>query len=213
MSSDPRYAPVKDMNGDKSEPTPPPLAQPVISSYSTPPKKSRWKLWLGLGIGGFVVVAIACAGGFGWLILGGKAEVEPVAAAFLDRLETKDFDGAYQATGPKLQATVAREDFVRVEKVIHMFMGSLRSKSLQSFDIHRATGDSEAEITYSAVFANGAATIDLTVTQSAGTWKVTGHVVRSPVIDNALKCPKCGAVQKNVDYYCSSCGAKMPYAD
>lgn len=197
---------------DMSEIPSPMMAQPLAYGTSLPPKKSRWKIWLGLGIGGLLLVIAVCAGGFSWLILGGKAEVEPAVEAFLTQVESEDYTGAYNSLGPEWKTKDTQVSFEHLEKVIRLTMGSMQSKTFEGFHIDWKNGKSVAEITYNAIFTKGGGELALTLMKSTGTWKVVGHRVNSPLFVKTLTCPHCKTVQDGMGEYCSKCGKKMPYA-
>jgi hypothetical protein len=187
----------------------PPPAELVDYGNAAPPKKPRWKLWLGLGLGGAVLLVGVCGGGFAWFIMRGKAEVEPVAEAYLAKIESQDYSGAYDSIGPEWKGMQSLEQFTRFQTLFRKHLGPLQSKSIDDFNIKRETGTSVAVMGYSAKFQNAGGTITLTLTNSTGAWKVAGHRVDSPLFAKLLTCPNCKSVNQSLGEFCSSCGKPM----
>ena len=66
------------------------------------PHKSGRLRWVLFGFLAFAGLAALCVGVFVWFILGGKAEAEPVAEAFLAAIERGAYSEAYDSLGPEL---------------------------------------------------------------------------------------------------------------
>ncbi|UCG34341.1 MAG: DUF4019 domain-containing protein [Phycisphaerales bacterium] len=194
-----------------TEASTPPVTEsrPLDYSASPPPRKPRAKRWLAFGFGGVLLLVVICGGGFAWLILGGKAEVEPIVEDFLARLEKQDYSGAYNRLGTEWKSIDTLEAFTKLEKRMREVTGPLQSRELEGFNIQRATGGSIAVCTYTGQFANGAGSITITLTDSSGSWKVVGHRIDSPLFIQVLTCPHCGAVSQSLADYCPSCGKPM----
>jgi hypothetical protein len=184
-------------------------AQLVDYGQVAPPKKSRWKLWLGLGLGSVVLVALFCAGGIAWFVVGGKAEVEPVAEAFLAKIENQDYAGAYDSIGPEWKGIHDLEQFTKFQKLFRKHLGPLQSKSLDDFNIKNDSGTRIAVMGYAASFKNATGNITLTLTHSTGTWKVAGHRVDSPLFAKLLTCANCKNVNATLGEFCTFCGKPL----
>lgn len=189
----------------------PPPAELVEYGIAPPPRKSRWKLWLVLGIGAAVLGVAICAGGFSWLILGGKAEVEPAVEAFLAKIGAEDYAGAYDSIGPEWKNLQTLEQFTKMHQIFRKHLGPLQSKTFADFNIKRDSGASVAVIGYRANFKNAAGAITVTLTNSTGDWKVAGHRVDSPFFTKLLTCEHCKTVNESLGKFCSSCGKPLKF--
>ena len=175
----------------------------------TAPRKSRWVRWLLVGGLIFTVLAALCAGGFAWLWLGGKSEVEPIAEAFLAAIEQEAYSEAYASLGPEWKSIDTLESFTNLEGVIRQAMGPLNTKTFYSFTIDRRTGGGIAVLVYTGQYENGRGQVTITLSDKLGQWKVVGHRVDSPLLLKVLTCPHCGAVNKQLAAFCSACGEPM----
>jgi ssDNA-binding Zn-finger/Zn-ribbon topoisomerase 1 len=179
-----------------------------VGEHPTQSKSSPLKL-LVLGCGLLVVLVALCGGGFALFMAQGKAKIDPVAEAFVQKLNAKDYSGAYASIGPewkKIQEPAKFEEFLTL---IHDVMGSCQSKSVTSMNFKSLGSGSTAQVVYSAKFTNGSGTIRASFTNSSGPWKVVGWRVESPLFKQALTCPKCNQTSKNLAKFCPSCGAPL----
>ncbi len=174
-----------------------------------PPRKSRLWLWLLLAGGGFFFLILVCAGGFGWLLIKGHAEIEPIAEAFQAKVDAADYSGAYQSIGPEWKAVDSEEKFTSFESSVRKQLGVMLSKSTASFNVQDGVGQGSATITYNANYEKGPASVTYTLSKRGGAWLVIGHNVDSPLLTQLVTCPKCGHVANVWSDFCGECGAKM----
>ncbi len=190
---------------------PPPAQEPhtVVYGAARPPRKSRWKLWLALGGGAVLFIALGCVGLFGWFFLGGKAEVDPVVDDFIATIEAADYAGAYQKTGTEWQQLQTPETFAQTIKLIQDTMGPLQSKSFAGFNIERKPDGSMAVSRYHGQFANAQGEIAVSLSNAGGNWRVVGYRVDSPLFLTVLACKHCGAIAEKLAAFCPQCGKPM----
>ena len=191
--------------------TPPAAAAPLQPEPPEPPsaKRSRWMLWTGLGCGGFVLMVVMCAGGFGrggWSV---RAQAEPVVNKFLADIERKDYAAAWNSTGDEWRLYQKEEAFIEFERRQREIHGTLTSKTFQSLTLRKTSRANMATLVYSATFANGPGKLTMTLLDSRDGWRVVGHAVDSDLLHETSKCPHCGEPCDLVARLCRSCGKPL----
>jgi hypothetical protein len=103
-------------------PAPPP-GPGVTPPFTAPPAdRNRRGLWIGLGVGAFVLV-LCCVGGvtgFGLLLVGTNKQVQTeatrVVRGYLDALETGDYGTAYSHLCSPLKRQVTATEFTAAQE-------------------------------------------------------------------------------------------------
>jgi hypothetical protein len=105
------YHPAGGIDTDVPAPPPGPGAAPPFAA--PPTDRNKRGLWIGLGIGGLVLL-LCCVGGafgIGVLIVGGteqvKREAEATVTAYLDAVRAEEWEVAHQQFCPPLAAQVS----------------------------------------------------------------------------------------------------------
>ena len=137
--------------------------------YPAPPK-SRRGLWIGLGIG-TAVVLLLCCGGLGVLgYLGYQASRSPeaVAASWLDHLQQRDYQAAYDLLCRDRRAAAGPAEFAAT------FTGgeSLVDYTVERGSARTAGGRSEVDVTVTLAGAPAPSAGRLVLASEGGDWKV-----------------------------------------
>ena len=98
----------------------PPVGPGVAPPFAVPPRdRDSKRLWIGLGIGGLVLV-LCCVGGIagiGVLAAGGdsiaKSQASSVVRTFLEAISTEDYAEAYGQLCDEITEKVSQADFER----------------------------------------------------------------------------------------------------
>ena len=128
-----------------------------MEDYESQTKASPVK-WIVVGCGLLVALGVLCAGGFSLFMAQGKAEIDPVADAFVQKLNDQDYSAAYASVGPEWQKVQTQAQFEEFLTLVHDVMGSCQSKSVTNMNLIRLTSGSTAQVVYSATFTNGSGT-------------------------------------------------------
>lgn len=182
---------------------------PQASPPSAQPRSSRWLLWTGLGCGGSLLAMLLFCGGCGLWVWRGKSDVEPSAAEFLGGVDRANDFEVYESLGQEWRAIQTEEAFSEFVSRVRELLGPLKSKTFRG--IYRGTGTQGqiARVTYLATYAKGAVHVEVSLKETAGGWKVIGCHWNTPLLQAALKCPHCSAVNRSLGLFCASCGKPM----
>jgi hypothetical protein len=109
--------------GPDGEVPAPPRGPGVAPPFAAPPTdRNRRGLWIGLGVGGLVLV-LCCVGGlfgFGLILVSGaekvKTEAHQVVTDYLSALQREDYNKAYDLLCPAATAHESADDFAARER-------------------------------------------------------------------------------------------------
>ncbi len=132
---------------------------------------------------------------------------------FLDAIAEGTFADTYESdTTSEYRAVTTKEQHADIGKAIAARLGRLESKSLQRFNMQQMNASSFMDVTYSAKFEKGSATISARLKNEGGKWKFVKFQVQSPEFQKDLStavCSKCGAPHAADARFCPQCGASL----
>lgn len=165
-------------------------------------------------VGGVIILSIAACGG---LIYWGFTSADQVAGHQVDALFMAIDEGRFAETydtqtSADFQSRVSREEYAAFGEAIGEKLGSLESKSMQSFNMQQHNSDATVTATYSGKFQKGTAEIVVEMVKAGDRWLYDKFEVNSPVLPSeiaARTCPQCGAKHNASDKFCPQCGADL----
>ncbi len=184
----------------------------LTTATGQPPQRSGPSSWLrraGFGCSGVLLVSMLLCAGCGMWLWRGKVEVDPVAAAFLAAADRGDDAKNYRSLGDEWKKIQTEEQFAGLMQRLRELLGPLKSKRSQG--IFRTAGRHGpiARVTYIATYTKGTVTVTLTLTKVSQAWKVIACHWDTPLVQQALKCSHCGAMNATLGQFCASCGKPM----
>lgn len=190
------------------EPTSP-IASPLASAAQDAPRKKRRGCFFYGCLTTIALVVLFAIGVFA-LFQYGRTNVTPVAEEFLAAVESGNYDAAYASAGDEWKQVSSKDEFPVVFKLVQNTLGSRKSLSLSSFHIQTNNRGTFARAVYSAEYDNGNADLTFTLKKYDGQWRIIGLHYDSPLLNLALKCPKCNAANAPSAKFCAQCGAQLP---
>jgi len=178
--------------------------------------KSIVILVLVLGGGLFIATFGCCAGAvfLGWRgYRDTEAAISPKIDGLFQAIENDRFGDTYERdTAPELRQVSNKEQYEQLGRTIKTRLGSLKSKSMKSFNARQSNADSFVDVVYTATFEKGSGTIKARLKKTAGDWQFVQFNIDSPEFLNDLAvaaCPKCGKPHAAHAQFCPTCGVEL----
>lgn len=183
------------------------LAAPV-SPAQPPPRKRHGCFYYGclLSLAAFVLGSVY----LGSIFFYARQQLGPTCDTFLHHIDAKEFSQAYAMAGPLWKKTQTQEQFQTFFNAIQKKLGKLKSKSMTGAQYQQMQNSNTlAQVTYNATFEHDSGVIRFTFQKSGGKWQLEGAHYNTPLINQLLVCPWCGAHQTALGKYCATCGKPM----
>jgi hypothetical protein len=114
-----------------------------------------------------------------------KGEAESAVASFHQLLDAGRYDEIYDATDDLFKGATTRSDFTKILQTVHGKLGGIQSAEETRFFSREETGTnpgSYISITYDTAFEQGHATESFNWKVIAGTVRLVGYNVNSPLL-------------------------------
>jgi len=162
-----------------------------------------------------VITIGSCAGLIYYGYKSADVSVSPRVDALFAAIEQGKFLDTYDTDlSTEFQAVTSKDEYATFGKLIAARLGTLKSKSLHSFNMRQFNLDSRIDATYQGEFEKGAGTIVVSLKKEGGDWKFLSFRVNSPLFESevaSVKCPACGELNVAKARFCSSCGKPLPH--
>ncbi|MFT7643285.1 MAG: hypothetical protein ACI9G1_005050 [Pirellulaceae bacterium] len=157
----------------------------------------------------FLTSIAACGGLFYSIYQNTNNQFSPIVDEIFVAVADGEFDEIYEnRTSPEFQQSVTNDHFAGICGQ-YQKLGPLKSKTMTSFNVNYNNGQQLADVSYSAEFAKGAATITTKFRQVEDEWKLVSIYIDSDYFTESpatFTCSECqGDVGRNDDS-CPQCG-------
>jgi hypothetical protein len=167
--------------------------------------------------GGLFLATFGCCAGAVFLGYRGyrdtEAAISPKIDGMFQAIDNDRFGKTYELeTAPELRQVASKEQYEQLGRTIKTRLGSLKTKSMKSFNARQNNADSYVDVVYSATFEKGSGTIKARLKKSAGDWVFVQFQVDSPEFLKDLavaSCPKCGKPRPANAQFCPACGVEL----
>jgi hypothetical protein len=161
----------------------------------------------------FVAAIASCAGLLFVAFRNVDAAISPTVDELFAAIANDSFDQTYDThTTSELQQATTRQRYEELGLSIKTRLGSLKSKSLQQFNVRQVNANRYADVAYNATFENGSGTITARFKKEGDRWLLVNFQVNSPEFQKDLatgKCPHCGEPHTSEAKFCPKCGKAL----
>jgi hypothetical protein len=164
---------------------------------------------------GCVAMLLMFAGGIGAaMLLGmrGRREIEPKVERFFKNVEAGDFRTEYDAASSVLKAREQFSTFSHMLVMTSAALGPLTGRTFEGISVSRDGSTSTLTATYDCTFEKSRAKVVFVFIAEEGEYRLARVSYRSPGLRARSACPHCGAITKQADKFCASCGRELPSA-
>lgn len=143
-----------------------------------PERKSRKKLYIGLGIAvgllllcGLITIAVTGAK----LLWGAMKEPAAALTTYTDTLIKKDYQTAYNIASPAFRAAVSQQDLADYHARLTTRLGAIKSARQTNWEIETKNGVTKSTIQATLDFEHGSEPFEFVLIQEQGTWRVLSY--------------------------------------
>ena len=158
-----------------------------------------------IGCAGAIFFVVLIGGAIFALMYAGNKAADPAITAYLERVERGELAEAYAEMHPAFKEKMTEEQFQNFARGVASALGAFKSKSMRGVNINSLNSVTTTVARYAMTYEKGQATGTFTLMGG----KLAGVFIQSPLIEQSLKCPYCGANLKEFGKFCPSCGKQI----
>lgn len=158
-----------------------------------------------------IILMIVFAGVLAGVYFYGKQSIGPYVDRYLDAMENKDYERAYnKLISDEWREVQTYEQFTEFESGVKTVLGGIIDKRLNSVNIQKKSGQKTvAQVAYNIKFHSGPADAVFTLVKQKGEWLVAEVRYNSDLMTRTVTCEDCGTVNPVYSVKCSNCGKEI----